>query len=97
TVGQQKHTGVVESINCRTIQIRTFQNHIALVSNRIAAKEAIEVCSRDSLNARLVFFSTIYTDSPAKTIHVVREAVRDADSVSEKITPIVRVRNLGES
>jgi small-conductance mechanosensitive channel len=96
-VGQQHHTGVVESINWRAIKIRTFQNHIVLVSNSNAAKEAIEVCPRDNLNARLVFFGTLYTDSPAKTIHVVREAVRDADNVSEKITPIVRIRNLGES
>jgi small-conductance mechanosensitive channel len=96
-VGQQKHTGVVESINWRAIKIRTFQNHIVLVSNSNAAKEAIEVAPRDNLNARLVFFGTLYTDSPAKTIHVVRESVRDADNVSEKITPIVRIRNLGDS
>src|SRR5437667_759168 len=96
-VGQQKHTGVIESINWRAVKLRTFQNHIVLVSNSIAAKEAIEVAPRDNLNARLMYFSTIYTDSPAKTIHVVREAVRDADNVSEKITPIVRIRNLGES
>src|ERR1700682_1209033 len=95
-VGQQKHTGVVESINWRAIKIRTFQNHIILVSNSNAAKEAIEVAPRENLNARLVFFGTLYTDSPAKTIHVVREAVRDADNVSEKITPIVRIRNLGD-
>ena len=49
------------------------------------------------MNARLVFFNTLYTDSPAKTIHVVREAVREADNVSDKITPLVRIRNLGES
>src|SRR5438128_10727189 len=96
-VGQQKHTGVVEGITWRAIKIRTFQNHIVLVSNSNAAKEAIEVAPRDNLNARLIFFSTVYSDSPAKTIHVVREAVRDADNVSEKITPIVRIRNLGES
>src|SRR6266852_4918645 len=96
-VGQQKHTGVVEGITWRAIKIRTFQNHIVLVSNSNAAKEAIEVAPRDNLNARLIFFSTVYTDSPAKTIHVVREAVRDADNVSEKITPIVRIRNLGDS
>jgi len=95
-VGQQKHTGVIESINWRAIKIRTFQNHIVLVSNSNAAREAIEVSPRDNLNARLVFFGTLYTDSPAKTIHVVREAVRDADNVSEKITPIVRIRNLGD-
>ncbi len=96
-VGQQKHTGVVEGITWRAIKIRTFQNHIVLVSNSNAAKEAIEVSPRDNLNARLVFFSTIYTDSPAKTIHVVREAVRDADNVSDKIKPIVRIRGLGDS
>ncbi|HXD33433.1 MAG TPA: mechanosensitive ion channel family protein [Pyrinomonadaceae bacterium] len=96
-VGAQKHTGVVESISWRAIKIRTFQNHVVLVSNSSAAKEAIEVCPRDNLNARLVFFSTLYTDSPAKTIHIAREAVRESDNVSEKITPIVRIRNMGES
>jgi small-conductance mechanosensitive channel len=96
-VGQQKLTGVVEGITWRAIKIRTFQNHIVLVSNSNVAREAIEVCPRDNLNARLVFFGTLYTDSPAKTIHVVREAVRDADNVSAKITPIVRIRNLGDS
>src|SRR5712675_1186987 len=95
-VGPQKHTGVIESITWRAIKIRTFQNHIVLVSNSNAAKEAIEVAPRENLNARLVFFGTLYTDSPAKTIHVVRAAVRDADNVSEKITPIVRIRNLGD-
>jgi small-conductance mechanosensitive channel len=96
-VGPQKHTGVVESISWRAIKIRTFQNHVVLISNSSAAKEAIEVCPRDNLNARLVFFSTLYTDSPAKTIHIAREAVREADNVSEKISPIVRIRNMGES
>src|SRR5207248_5805136 len=96
-VTQQKLTGVVESITWRAIKVRTFQNHIILVSNSLAAREAIEVAPRDNLNARLVFFSTIYTDSPAKTIHIVREAVRDSDNVSDKITPIVRIRQLGDS
>jgi small-conductance mechanosensitive channel/CRP-like cAMP-binding protein len=93
TVGP--HTGVIESITWRAIKIRTFQNHIVLVSNSNAAREAIEVAPRDNLNARLVFFSTLYSDSPEKTIHVVREAVRDSDNVSDKITPIVRIKNLG--
>lgn len=96
-VGQQKHTGVVEGITWRAIKIRTFQNHVVLVSNSNAAREAIEVAPRNNLNARLVFFGTLYSDSPAKTIHVVREAVRDADNVSQKILPIVRIRNLGDS
>jgi len=97
TVGAQRHSGVVEEITWRAVKIRTFQNHIVLISNSTAAKEPIEVCPRDNLNARLVFFNTLFTDSPAKTIHVVREAVREADNVSQKISPIVRIRNLGES
>ena len=91
------HVGVVEGITWRAIKLRTFQNHIVLVSNSNAAKEAIEVSPRDNLNARLVYFSTIYGDSPAKIIHIIREAVRDADNVSDKITPIVRIRQLGDS
>ena len=97
TVGVQRHTGVVEEITWRAVKIRTFSNHIVLISNSTAAKEPIEVCPRDNLNARIVFFNTLFTDSPAKTIHVVREAVREADNVSQKITPVVRIRNLGES
>jgi small-conductance mechanosensitive channel len=96
TVGAQRHTGVVEEISWRAIKIRTFTNHVVLIANSNAAREPIEVCPRDNLNARIVFFNTLYTDSPAKTIHVVREAVREADNVSDKVTPIVRVRNLGE-
>jgi small-conductance mechanosensitive channel/CRP-like cAMP-binding protein len=91
------HVGVVESITWRAIKLRTFTNRIVLVSNSMAAREAIEVSPRNNLNARLVFFGTLYSDSPAKTIHVVREAVRDADNVSDKITPIVRIRNFGDS
>jgi small-conductance mechanosensitive channel/CRP-like cAMP-binding protein len=97
TVGVQRHTGVVEEITWRAVKIRTFSNHIVLISNSTAAKEPIEVCPRENLNARLVLFNTLFTDSPAKTIHVVREAVREADNVSQKITPVVRIRNLGES
>lgn len=95
TVGQW--TGVVESVTWRGLKLRTFQNHVVLISNSSAAKEAIEVCPRENANARLVFFNTLYTDSPARTIHIVREAVREADNVSQKIRPIVRIRNLAES
>jgi len=97
TVGAQRHTGVVEEISWRAIKIRTFQNHVVLIANSNAAKEPIEVCPRDNLNARTVFFNTLYTDSPAKTIHVVREAVREADNVSDKVAPIVRIRSLGDN
>jgi len=95
TVGPK--TGVVESITWRVVKIRTFTNHLILASHTSVSREAIEVCPRDNLNARLVFFSSLYTDSPAKTIHIVREAVREADNVSPKITPIVRVRNMGDN
>lgn len=97
TVGVQRHTGVVEEITWRAVKVRTFANHVVLISNSTAAREAIEVCPRDNLNARLVYFNTLFTDSPAKTIHVVREAVREADNVSQKITPVVRIRNIGDS
>lgn len=97
TVGAQRHTGVVEEISWRAIKIRTFTNHVVLIANSNAAREPIEVCPRENLNARIVLFNTLYTDSPAKTIHVVREAVREADNVSDKVTPIVRIRNLGDN
>jgi small-conductance mechanosensitive channel/CRP-like cAMP-binding protein len=96
-VGAERHTGVVEGISWRAIKIRTFQNHVVLIANSNAAREPIEVCSRDNVNARLVFFNTLYTDSPAKTIHVVREAVREAENVSSRVTPIVRIKNLGDN
>src|SRR5689334_16733975 len=97
TVGANRHTGVVEEISWRAIKIRTFQNHVVLIANSNAAREPIEVCPRDNLNARIVYFNTLYTDSPAKAIHVAREAVREADNVSDKITPIVRIKNLGDN
>ena len=96
--GQQlQFTGVVESITWRAVKIRTFQNKVLLVSNSNIAREAIEVAPRDNTNARLVFFNTRYRESPAKTIHIVREAVREAENVSQKIKPIVRIRQLGDS
>lgn len=95
TVG--KWTGVVDGITWRAVKIRTFQNHIVLVSNSSIGKESIEVCPRDNANARLVFFGALYTDSPVKVIHVVREAVRDVDNVLRYMKPVVRIRNLGDS
>jgi small-conductance mechanosensitive channel/CRP-like cAMP-binding protein len=90
-------TGVVESITWRAVKIRTFQNHIILVSNTSIAKESIEVCPHTNPNARIVFFNALYTDSPAKIIEVVREAVREVENVRRYMTPVVRVRGLGES
>ena len=95
TVG--KHTGVVMAITWRAVKIKTFQNHIVLVSNSSIAKESIEVCPQDGQNARIVFFGALYTDSPTRVIHAVREAVRDAENVLRYITPVVRIRGLGDS
>ncbi|MBA3806211.1 MAG: mechanosensitive ion channel, partial [Acidobacteria bacterium] len=41
TVSQ--HTGVVESVTWRAVKIRTFTNHIVLISNSNASKEYIQV------------------------------------------------------
>lgn len=90
-------TGIVESITWRAVKIRTFSNHVVLVSNSQIAKEAIEVCPHDNPNARLVFFNTTYTDSPARVIEAVREVVREVENVRRYMTPVVRIRNFGES
>lgn len=89
--------GVIENITWRGVKIRTFQNKLLIIGNSIIGKELIEVAPKKNLNARLVFFNTLYSDPPAKTIKVVREAVRQCDNVSPKIRPIVRVRNLGDN
>ncbi len=89
--------GVLESISWRGVKIRTFQNKFLIISNAVLAKESIEVASKDSLNARIVYFNTVYTASPAHTAHVVREAVRHAENVSLKMRPVVRIHDLAES
>ncbi len=92
-----KGTGVVESISWRGMKIRTFQNKIIVISNTVLGKDSIEVAPKDNLNARLVFFNTLYSASPTKTIHLIRDVVRQVENVSNKIRPIVRIRNLGDS
>ena len=92
-----KGSGVIENISWRGVKIRTFQNKLLIISNSVLGKEAIEVAPRDNLNARLVFFNTLYTNSPAKTAQVIREVVRQVENVSPKMRPIVRVRNLGDN
>lgn len=92
-----KGTGVVENITWRGVKIRTFQNKLLIIGNSVLGKETIEVAPKNNLNARLVFFSTLYTASPTKTIQLIREAVRQVENVSPKIRPIVRIRNLGDS
>src|SRR5919112_1019347 len=95
TVG--RNTGVLMASTWRAVKIKTFSNHIVLVSNSVIAKESIEVCPQNGSNARIVTFSAAYTDSPVKVIHVVREAVRECDNVIRYMTPNVRIRNLGDS
>lgn len=94
---QNKATGIVESISWRGVKIRTFQNKVILVSNSIISKEFIEVSAKDNLNARLVFFNTLYSTSPTKIIQLIRDVVRQVENVSPKIRPVVRIRSLGEN
>jgi small-conductance mechanosensitive channel len=94
---QNKGTGVVESVSWRGVKIRTFQNKLVIISNAVLGKEAIEVAPKHNLNARSVFFSTVYSASPANTAHRIREAVRLAENVSQKMRPVVRIRNLGDN
>ena len=88
---------MIESISWRGVKIRTFQNKLLVIGNSILGKETVEIAPKNNLNARLVFFNTLYTNSPAKTIQVIREVVRQIENVSTKIRPIVRVRNLGDN
>jgi small-conductance mechanosensitive channel len=94
---ENKTGGVVEAVSWRGIRIRTFQNKLLILSNSDLGKRPIEVAPKENLNARVVFFNTVYGNSPAKTIQVVREAVRQVDNVSAKIRPVVRIRNFGDS
>lgn len=89
--------GVVESVSWRGVRIRTFQNKLLVISNAVLGREVIEVAPQNNLNARIVTFNTIFSDSPARTVQIIREAVRQADNVSSKIRPIVRIRDFGES
>ena len=90
-------SGVIESVSWRGVKIRTFQNKLLVMSNSVMGKETIEVAPRNNLNARLVFFNTVYTASPSKTAQLVREAVRQIENVSTKMRPVVRIRNLADS
>jgi len=92
---ENKGTGVIENISWRGLKIRTFQNKLLIISNSVLGKESIEVAPSENLNARLVFFNTLYANSPAKTSQVIREVVRQVENVSQKMRPIVRVKNLG--
>ncbi len=88
--------GKVESVSWRGVKIRTFQNKLLVISNAVLGKETIEVAPRDNLNARLVFFSTRFDNSPTRTIQSVRDAVRQVENVSQKMRPVVRIRELSD-
>jgi small-conductance mechanosensitive channel/CRP-like cAMP-binding protein len=89
--------GVVELVSWRGVKVRTFQNKLLVVSNSVLGKEIIEVAPKGNLNAKIVHFNSLYSSSPARTIRAVRDAVRHVDNVSDKIRPVVRIRNLGEN
>jgi small-conductance mechanosensitive channel/uncharacterized protein YoxC len=93
TLAANRGGGVVENVSWRGVKIRTFQNKLLVMSNSILGKEIIEVAPRGNLNARIVTFNTEYSDSPARTIQVVRDAVRQVENVSQKIRPVVRIRD----
>lgn len=90
-------TGIVESVSWRGVRIRTFQNKLLIISNAVLGKETIEVAPHGNLNAQLVFFSSLYTNSPSKIAQIIRETVRQVENVSQKMRPVVRIRNLGEN
>lgn len=90
-------SGVVESVSWRGVRIRTFQNKILIISNAVLGRETFEVAPRDNLNARIVFFNTVESVSPTRTAQVVRDAMRTAENVSQKIRPVVRIRDFGQS
>jgi hypothetical protein len=87
----------VETVSWRGVKIRTFQNKLLVISNAVLGKETIEVAPKDNLNARVVTFSIDYGESPDRVAMSVRDAVRQTENVSQKLRPVVRIRNLSES
>lgn len=96
-IQNNRWTGVVESVSWRGVKIRTFQNKIVVISNAVLGKEFIEVAPRENLNARLVFFNTVYSNAPTKTMNLIRDVVQKVENVSPKMRPNVRIRNLGDN
>ena len=88
--------GVVESVSWRGVKIRTFQNKLLVISNAVLGKETIEVAPKGNLNASIVNFTTNYSESPDRIASVVRDAIRQADNVSQKLRPVVRIGKLGD-
>ncbi|REJ78693.1 MAG: hypothetical protein DWQ47_04385 [Acidobacteria bacterium] len=89
--------GEVESVSWRGVKIRTYQNKLLVMSNSVIGKEIIEIAPKGNLNARIVRFNTLYTNSPSRVIETVREVVRQVENVSPKRRPKVRIWNLGDN
>ncbi len=96
-IQSNKWVGVIEQVSWRGVKIRTFQNKVVVISNAVLGKEVIEVAPKENLNARLVYFNTLYSNPPTKTIQLVRDVISKVENVSTKIRPNVRVRNLGDN
>jgi small-conductance mechanosensitive channel len=95
TVGD--YTGVVESVTWRAVNIRTFMDHVVQLDNSGVAKQPFVVCAQNELNAREIYFSTLYSDPPERTIRVVRDAVRGTPNISPKRAPEVNLIKFGDS
>lgn len=93
----EKGFGEVESVSWRGVRIRTYQNKLLVLSNSVIGKEIIEIAPKENLNARIVYFNSLYTNSPAKIIETIREVVRQVENVSPKRRPKVRISNLGDN
>ncbi|HNU08475.1 MAG TPA: mechanosensitive ion channel family protein [Pyrinomonadaceae bacterium] len=96
-IQSNKWVGVIEQVSWRGVKIRTFQNKVVVISNAVLGKEVIEVAPKENLNARLIFFNTLYSNPPTKTIQLVRDVISKVENVSTKFRPNVRVRNLGDN
>lgn len=95
TVGS--FTGVVESITWRAVNIRTFMDHIVQFDNSGVAKQPLVVCAQTDLCAREIYFSTLYADSPERTIRVMRDALRGTPNISPKREIEVNLIKFGDS
>jgi hypothetical protein len=75
------------------VKIRTFQNQLLVVSNAVLGKEDFEIAPQGESERPPGFLQTrSYVTHLAKTLQIVRDAVRQVENVSQKIRPSVRIR-----
>jgi hypothetical protein len=72
-------------------------DHVVQMDNSSVAKQAFEVCPQNNLNAREIYFSTLYSDPPDRTIRIVHDAVVGIPNVSPARSPEVNLIKFGES